>query len=101
MELMLLDEIKPMNPSKSQFLNLDEKLSMLKNKQNKKDKNKFKTKGIKNKNNPVKDIKNAREVIISKQANYTDCISCHSCINNNVYKVFDTNVNEVFGDGVK
>jgi len=72
---------------------------LLKNKQNKKDKNKFKTKGQKNKSNPVKDIKLAREVIITKQANYTDCITCHNCINNNVYKIYDTNVNEVFGDG--
>ena len=51
---------------------------------------KFRLKGSRNKNNPIRDIERASEVRIVKQANYTDCLSCHFCIADNIYKVYNT-----------
>ena len=51
--------------------------------------NKFRLKGSRNKNNPLPIIKKASEVKIVKQANYLDCASCHLCISDNIYKVYD------------
>ena len=58
----------------------------------------FKKKGARNKNNPSQHLKSAKEVIIVKQANYMDCISGHLCINDNIYKIYDVNLNPIFID---
>lgn len=53
---------------------------MIKNKDKRESENRFRAKGARNKNNPSNDIKYLKEVVIVKQANYMDCISCHVCI---------------------
>ena len=50
--------------------------------------NKLRTKGARNRNNPVNEIQKATEVVIVKQANYINSITCNLCIIDNVYKVY-------------
>lgn len=70
---------------------LDEQVSLLKMWDKRDSDNKFRAKGARNKNNPMNDLKYAKEVVIVKQANYQDCITCHMCIQDNIYKIYDTN----------
>ena len=51
---------------------------------------KFRIKGPRNKNNPIRDIERSEQVRIVKRANYVDCLTCHFCISDNVYKVYDS-----------
>lgn len=78
MDFLGEDNIK-MNPSKKAQM-LDDQVSLIKKKDKKDSDNRSRLKGARNKNNPVNDIKQAKEVVIVKQANYMDCISCHMCI---------------------
>ena len=49
---------------------------------------KYRLKGSRNRSNPVNMIKRAHELIIVKEGNYTDCMTCHFCIKDNNYKVY-------------
>ena len=49
---------------------------------------KYRLKGARNRSNPINMIKRAHELIIVKEANYTDCMTCHFCIKDNNYKVY-------------
>lgn len=77
---------------------MDEQVSLIKNKDKRESENRFRAKGARNKNNPSNDIKYAKEVKIVKQANYIDCLTCHMCIHDNVYKIYDANFKPIFID---
>ena len=51
---------------------------------------KFREKGKRNRNNPTDKLKEATEVLIIKQGQYTDCLTGYICISDNVYKVYTT-----------
>lgn len=96
MDILGEDNIKVSQSKKIRMM--DDQVSLI-NKRDKTDsENRFRKKGLRNKNNPVNDLKKAQEVIIVKQANYVDCISCHVCIQDNVYKIYDTNFKPIFTD---
>lgn len=96
MDIIGEDNVKVSKAKKAQML--DDQFSLIRNKDKKDNENRHRLKGRKNKNNPINDIKQAREVVIVKQANYMDCISCHLCIGDNVYKIYDANFQPIFTD---
>ena len=49
---------------------------------------KYRLKGSRNRSNPINQIKRSSEVMIVKEANYTDCMTCHFCIKDSNYKVY-------------
>ena len=49
---------------------------------------KYRLKGSRNRANPINMIKRAHELIVVKEANYTDCMTCHCCIKDNNYKIY-------------
>ena len=57
---------------------------------------KFREKGKRNRNNPTDKLKEATEVLIIKQGNYTDCLTGYICISDNVYKVYTTDTTNQF-----
>ena len=99
MQLMDLlgEDDKKINQGKKMQM-LDDHVSLIKGKDKRDSENRFRAKGSRNKNNPSNDIKYAKEVNIVKQANYIDCITCHMCISDNVYKIYDANFKPIFID---
>ena len=96
MDILGEDNVKVSQSKKLQMM--DEQVSLI-NKRDKSDsENRFRKKGQRNKNNPSNTLKLATEVLIVKQANYMDCISCHVCIQDNVYKIYDTNFEPIYSD---
>ena len=57
---------------------------------------KFREKGKRNRNNPTDKLKEATEVLIIKQGQYTDCLTGYVCISDNVYKVYTTDTKNLF-----
>ncbi len=51
---------------------------------------KSKLEGERNPNNPKHILSKCDDVIITKRANYVDCVSFGCCISENVYKIFTT-----------
>ena len=63
-------------------------MRLLDNKFLKESYNRLKYKGTRNKNNPVNSLRRASELVVIKEPNYTDLLSCHFCISDNKYKVY-------------
>ena len=76
---------------KSQPVDSDEERRLIAEKDKVDSLNKYRLKGSRNNNNPSIKLQNATEVIVIKQANYIDCLTCHFCIQDNQYGVYSVN----------
>ena len=70
-------------------MSLDEQRRLVEEKARVENMNKFVLKGRRNRNNPAYDLNRAGEVLIIKTAHYSDCLSCHVCIRDSQYKVYN------------